>query len=90
MPLTLRRTGLSNDPSANDWVVIEDGTEIGRVYEDQAAPTADVRWFWAHWLMGSAREAGLRTHGRAATLEDAKAQFCAATERFREWKNDQE
>jgi hypothetical protein len=40
MPLTLRRTGLSRDSDANDWVVIEDGKVIDRIYEDQAARAA--------------------------------------------------
>jgi hypothetical protein len=85
MPLTLRRTGLSRDPDANDWCVVEDGEEIGRIYEDTSGD-ADVRWFWAHWLVGPAREANLRTHGRAPTLENAKAQFVAALHAFRAWQ----
>jgi hypothetical protein len=40
MPLMLRRTGLSRDSNANDWVVIEDGKVIARIYEDQAARAA--------------------------------------------------
>jgi hypothetical protein len=85
MPLTLRRTGLSHDPNSNDWWVYEDGEEIGRIYEATSVD-ADVRWLWAHWLLGPAREANLLTHGRAPTLEDAKAEFRTAIERFRRWR----
>jgi hypothetical protein len=85
MPLTLRRTGLSRDPKANDWVVLEDGVDIGRIYEVNAAPPEDVRWFWAHQLLGPATEK-VQTHGRAATFEDAKAQFEAAVQAFRRWR----
>jgi hypothetical protein len=76
MRLTLRRTGLSRNPEANDWVVIEEGVEIGRIYEDFAISRAEVRWFWAHNLPNARGQ--VSAHGRAATFEDAKAQFAAA------------
>ena len=49
MPLTLRPTSLSDDRNRNDWNVHADGGNrpIGRIYEFDAAPSADVRWFWA-------------------------------------------
>jgi hypothetical protein len=49
MSLTLRPTGLSDDSNRNDWNVHADGGDqpIGRIYEFDAAPSADVRWFWA-------------------------------------------
>jgi hypothetical protein len=85
MPLTLRRTGLSRDPDADDWNVIEKGEVIGRIYEDMTASRPAIRWFWAHNLLGQAR-ATMPAHGRAATFEDAKMRFAAALEAFREWK----
>jgi hypothetical protein len=85
MPLTFRRSGLSRDPKANDWVVLEDGVDIGRIYEVIPALTADVEWFWEHQLLGPAT-GKVQTHGRAATFEDAKTQFGAAVQAFRRWR----
>ena len=48
MPLTLRRTGLSS-PAYRDWldyVIAEDGRDVGRVYEDRHG-RAELRWFWS-------------------------------------------
>jgi hypothetical protein len=45
MPLTLRPTGLASPVYADwlDYTVIEDGREIGRMYEDNYARS--LRWF---------------------------------------------
>jgi hypothetical protein len=83
MPLAFRRTGLSHDPNAADWCVIEDGIEIGRIYEDFAISRPEVRWFWAHNLPDARGQ--ISAHGRAATFEDAKAQFAAAVIASRAW-----
>jgi hypothetical protein len=48
--LTLRRTGLSRDPDAKDWCIVEAGVEIGRIYEDLAASRHEVRWLSANNL----------------------------------------
>jgi hypothetical protein len=48
MPLTLRRTGLSS-PAYRDWldyVIVEDGRDVGRVYEDRHS-RPELRWFWS-------------------------------------------
>jgi hypothetical protein len=47
-PLTLRPTGLSRDPNANDWCVYEDGEDIGRIYETTSAPTEEHASIAAH------------------------------------------
>jgi hypothetical protein len=78
MPLSLRPTGLSRNPNANDWSIHEDGVEIGRLYEDSTATRPELAWFGAIIVMGPARYK-VRTDGRAATLEEAKAQFAAAS-----------
>jgi hypothetical protein len=84
MPLTLRPTGLSRDPNRLDWNVFDGGPEpVGRIYEDEAAPTEDARWFWAVQITG-AHEAGTMT-GRAPTVDEAKAAFQAAYEAWQAW-----
>jgi hypothetical protein len=83
MPLTLRPTGLSGNPDANDWSVHEDGVEIGRFYADLQATRSENRWFWSITVMGPARFR-VRTDSRAATLEQAKADFLAAWAAFKE------
>jgi len=73
MPLTLRPTGLSRDPNANDWNVFDGGTQpVGRIYEDKTAPVETPRWAWFLQVMGAGR-AGVPMTGRAATLDEAKS-----------------
>jgi hypothetical protein len=46
--LTLRRTGLSS-PAFQDWadyIVRDDGRDVGRLYEDRHSLPA-LRWFWS-------------------------------------------
>jgi hypothetical protein len=45
---TLRPTGLSS-PAYRDWldyVIVEDGRDVGRIYEDRNSKP-ELRWFWA-------------------------------------------
>jgi hypothetical protein len=56
-----------------DYTVIEDGREIGRMYEDRSA-RPELRWFWSIVVFVGSRP-GIATHGRTATIEEAKAQF---------------
>jgi hypothetical protein len=75
MALTLRRTGLSSPVYADqiDYTVLEDGREIGRIYEDRHS-RPELRWFWSITVfVGS--QPGIVTNGRAPTIEQAKAQF---------------
>jgi hypothetical protein len=46
MALFLRQTGLASPAYADktDYLVIEDGQVIGRIYDDSYTPP-DVRWF---------------------------------------------
>ena len=74
MRLSLRHTGLAPpDPNPKDYVIIDAGREIGRLYEDRSA-LPELRWYWSIIVIG-AHQAGIRTNGRAATIEEAKAQF---------------
>ena len=75
MALTLRTTGLS--PPAyqhqKDYTVFQDSRPIGRLYEDLAAGTRnELRWFWSITVVVDARS-GVRTDGRTASFEEAKA-----------------
>ena len=85
--LSLRRTGLSDHPDANDWTVHEDGRKgpIGRFYQDPAASRPENRWFWSIFVMAPAR-GHVKTDARAATLEEAKRQFVEAWETFKAWR----
>jgi hypothetical protein len=86
MILTLRPTGLRTAAAfahLADWCVIEDGEEIGRIYQVHAAPP-DRAWLWSLYLMGAARD-HVTTSGHAATLDESKAQFRASLERFKAW-----
>ena len=70
MPLILRPTGLASPVSRDqlDYTVIEDGREIGRMYEDRSA-RPELRWFWSIVVFVGSRP-GIATHGRTATIED--------------------
>jgi hypothetical protein len=52
--------------------VIEDGRAIGRMYEDRHAK-AELRWFWSITVYVDPKQ-DITTSGRAATLDEAKAQ----------------
>jgi hypothetical protein len=78
----MRKTGL-HSPAYADWVdytIYEHGRAIGRIYEERAA-LPDLRWFWCITIIG-ARHAGIRTDGRVATLDEAKAQL---HDNYRKW-----
>jgi hypothetical protein len=46
--LTLRSTGLASPAYANwlDYVIVEAGRTVGRLYEDHHSPP-EYRWFWS-------------------------------------------
>ena len=83
MVLSLRRTGLSS-PAYRDWldyVIVEDGRDIGRLYEDRRS-RPEYRWFWSITVHVDPKLV-MNTSGRAATIEEAKAQFLASWEKCR-------
>jgi len=79
MALSLRRTGLASAAYANklDYLVIEDGQVIGRMYEDKHVPP-DVRWFWSITAFHIDPALAITTNGRVPSLAEAKAQFRAS------------
>jgi hypothetical protein len=81
--LTLRPTGLSSPAYHHlvDYIVIQDDRAVGRIYEDrQTLP--DLRWFWSITVYVDPK-LGITTSGRAASLDEAKAQFLSNWQRFR-------
>jgi hypothetical protein len=79
MPLTMRPTGLGSgiDKDRADYSVFCGEWNIGRIYEVRGGPD-DLRWFWSFTLHGP-----MTRSDRAATLEEAKAQFQKSWD---EWK----
>ena len=81
MPLSLRRTGLS-PPAYRDWldyVIVEDGRDMGRVYRDRHN-RPELRWFWS---ISDLRHSQARHHDQRARvkLEEAKAPLLANWQR---------
>ena len=75
MPLTLRPAGLSS-PAYRDWldyVIVEDGRDVGRLYEDRHS-RPKYRWFWSITVYVDPKR-GITTSGRASSIEEAKALF---------------
>jgi hypothetical protein len=84
--LTLRPTRLDTSPvyaHLKDYTVFEDGTPIGRIYEQRPPAPPDARWLWSVFHSVPGRRRPLKMDGRAASFEDAKAQFAAAWEAFK-------
>ena len=64
-----------------DYIVCEDGKAIGRMYEDrQTLP--ELRWFWSITVYVDPKR-GINTSGRAASLDEGKAQFLSNWQRCR-------
>ena len=77
MPLKMRPTGLSSGfyKDTVDYNVFCGEWCIGRIYETRTGPE-QLRWFWA--LYAPSKPGTLRTDNRAATLDEAKAEFEAS------------
>jgi hypothetical protein len=54
-------------------VIVEDGRDVGRLYEDRYSRPA-LRWFWSITVYVDPN-LGVVTSWRAPSLEDAKAWF---------------
>ena len=77
MPLTLRPTGghARVYQDRQDWTICDDGVPVGRIYEDTSASAPDdMRWTWSITVYVWP-DAGIATSGKAATLDQAKAEF---------------
>jgi len=81
MALTLRPTGLQS-PAYEDW---PDYSIFEGSYRNRAVGTQpELRWFWSITVVVDAR-AGVRADGRAASLEEAKAQFYDNWTKWKAW-----
>lgn len=67
--LTLKPSALGSE---DDYLVLEDGKEIGRIYHSPGAPAGSPSWFW-----GNLRVPNIpgRDRGWALDLEAAKVAF---------------
>jgi bifunctional non-homologous end joining protein LigD len=83
MPLTLCPTGLSSHDYRDwlDYVIVADGRAVGRIYEDRHT-LPDLRWFWSITVYVDPKR-GINTSGRAASLDEAKAQFLSNWQKCR-------
>jgi hypothetical protein len=87
MALTLRRTRLEKQPvfaDLQDRQVLEDGNEIGRIYEQHAPASPDQAWRWSITIPLDMR-ARVLTSGRAPTLDQAKQEFLDNWSAWRAW-----
>jgi hypothetical protein len=90
MPLTMRPTGLISpvDKDRQDFTVYCGEWAVGRIYEQRGGPDS-MRWFWSlYGMLG--KPVDMRTNGRAATLDQAKAQFETAWRQWLAWAELQE
>jgi hypothetical protein len=83
MALRLHRT-LSTAHRDRDWldyVIVNGGRYVGRLYEDRHSRPAS-RWLWAITIYVNP-QLGITTSGRAPSLEQAKAQFLTNWRKYR-------
>ena len=77
MPLTMRRTNITGQPSADpDYCVYSGGLCVGRMYEDITTNQPQSRWLWAINGVHAGPDV-MQITGRAATLDAAKEQLRA-------------
>jgi hypothetical protein len=89
MALSLRHTRLQSpaDVDRQDYLVMDDGQVIGRIYAERYLP-ADVKWFWS--ITEYVHPAlGIRTHGRVGSLQVAMEQFKLSWSKVRETSKEQ-
>jgi hypothetical protein len=73
MALTLHRTLSTAYRDMLDYVIVNDGRYVGRLYEDRHSRPAS-RWFWTITIYVNP-QLEISTSGHAPSLEQAKAQF---------------
>ena len=77
------KKGLNRGDKYNwgDYIMLEDGRAMGRIYEDRHT-LLDLRWLWSITVYVDPKQ-GIITNGRAASLDEAKAQFLSNWQRCR-------
>ena len=81
MPLTMRPTGLGSgiDKDRSDYTVVTGEWEVGRIYETRGGPD-NLRWFWSMTV-----DPPITRFDKAASLEEAKAQFQKSWDAWKVW-----
>ena len=85
--LILKRANVSRPSgqwSDDDYDVLWDGKPVGRIYKDSAVANDEVRWFWSIFASRPGPLSPVRIDGRAPTLDEAKTQFRASWEAFKD------
>jgi hypothetical protein len=86
-PLTLRHASKRSSGTwgPDDYDVIHDGRDIGRIFMPRAEVPADYPWMWT--ITGAVVMPHFPSHGFCASLEEAKAKFCRDVARMVGWRS---
>ena len=85
MALTIRETGLASpsDKDHADFTIYSGAWPVGLIYKERGGPEL-LRWFWSlHGMFGKPPD--IESEGRAATIEEAKAQFDTTWRQWLAW-----
>src|SRR6478752_2027495 len=90
MPLKFRETGLALSPTEirKDCTAFCGGWAVGYIYYEAREGHGDEphTWFWSiHGVLG--KPTGMRGHGTAGSLEDAKSYLEETWQRWLTWTN---
>ena len=86
MVLTLRPTKPEKAPAFDnlaDWTVLNDGEEIGRIFEVHAPARPELAWVWSIARGRVDPRTRIKTHGYAADLDAAKTALQESWEKWR-------
>ncbi|MBY5976747.1 hypothetical protein KUV39_08815 [Phaeobacter italicus] len=61
----MKRTDIGGEVLKDDWVIIWDGREVGRIYFSDVPYKTANPWVWAIWVIPAET-------GRVKTLEEAR------------------
>jgi hypothetical protein len=84
MPLTIRRTRITDQSSDNDLEVRSGGLSVGGIYEDITSAQPSARWYWSIYGV-HAGPGVMALQGRAATLDEAKADLRSNWQKWLAW-----
>ena len=62
---TRKRTVIAGDVLEDDWIIMRNGEDVGRISLDEFPYNGAQHWQWASWVHPA-------THGRVDTLEEAQ------------------
>jgi hypothetical protein len=62
---TMKRTDISGEVLRDDWVIIWDGREVGRIFFNDFPYRNANPWVWATWVIPA-------ESGRVETMEEAR------------------